>query len=255
MTAELAGLGVLIPRGGALGDRLAAAVSVRGGNAVIAPIIDFTEPTDARALADAVERLAAGEFDWLAVTSATTVDALVHHGVLVPDATRVAAVGAATKAALEAAGVPVDFVPQSAFSAEAMVAEWPAPRGSVLIPQSAIAEPTLADGLASLGLSVTAVAAYRTVTLDWGDEVTRRLNDGDFQAVLLTSASMARAVAAHWSTGASDTIVACIGQSTATAARAAGLPVAVVASDSTAEGLVSALGRHIASPTTTSPRT
>ena len=254
MAGELAGLRVLIPRGGELGERLAAAVEARGGTPTIAPVIRFDEPADARPIAAACERLTAGDFDWLAVTSATTVGVLAHHQVRIPNATRVAAVGPATRDALVAAGFRVDFIPVSTYSAEAMVAEWPDHGGRVLIPQSAIAEATLADGLTALGLEVTAITAYRTTALDWADDIIHRVNAGGVDAVLLTSASIARAVAAHCTLLPDaplpgGTIVACIGESTATGARHAGLPVHLVAGESTAEAMVEALSRYVAGET------
>ena len=55
--------------------------------------------------------LAAGGFDWLTVTSATTVDVLSSYDAVIPETTKVAAVGETTAAALAAAGYHVDFVP------------------------------------------------------------------------------------------------------------------------------------------------
>ncbi|MEX1077602.1 MAG: uroporphyrinogen-III synthase [Homoserinimonas sp.] len=237
----LVGLRVLVPRGGDLGDRLAAAVTDRGGEPVIAPIIEFDEPADPGALSAACDQLSAGAYDWLAVTSATTVDALVRYRASVPGGTRVAVVGPATREAMTAAGFPVDFMPASSFSAAAMVEEWPSPSGTVLLPQSAIAEPTLAEGLANRGLIVTPVAAYETRKLDWSDGIRRRLADGEFAAVLLTSASIARAVADQGQPLPSRTIVACIGESTGAGARTAGLPVHAIARESTAEALIDAV--------------
>lgn len=240
----LAGMRVLIPRGGDLGDRLAAAVSVRGGEAVIAPIIEFREPADRQALSEACERLSGGSYDWVAVTSATTADVLVQQGVLIPKRTRVAVVGPATRDALAAAGFPVDFMPTAAHSATAMVEEWPGSAGSVLLPQSAIAEQTLADGLAARGLTVTSVAAYEATTLRWSEQLRQQVSAGEFAAVLLTSASVARAVADQGGLP-STTTVACIGESTAAGARAAGLHVHVIAEPSTAEALVAAVAADL----------
>jgi uroporphyrinogen-III synthase len=240
----LTGVRVLIPRGGELGDRLATAIAGDGGEPVIAPIIEFREP-GSDSLAQQCERLSAGDFDWVAVTSANTVEALARHGVTIPPGTRVAVVGPATGSAMEAAGYPVDFIPQETFSAAGMLAEWPGPSptgspGTVLLPQSAIAEPTLADGLAARGFTVAAVTAYETVVVPWSEGIRAQAVAGDFDAVLLTSASMARAVAAK-ATLPTSTVVACIGESTAVGARAAGLRVHAVAEQSTAEGLVAAL--------------
>jgi uroporphyrinogen-III synthase len=253
-TNGLSGLRVLIPRGGDVGARLASAVSARGGIPVIAPVIDFVDSSDSEAVADACARLSSGDFDWVAVTSATTVETLVHHRVRIPEHTRVAVVGPATGDAMLAAGFPVHFMPSAEFSAVGMIAEWPMSSGSVLLPQSAIAEPTLAEGLAARGLDVTTVAAYDTIAVDWDDDVRRQWGIGAFAAVLLTSASVARAVAGQ-GVVPEQTIIACIGQSTASGARAAGLPVQVVAESSTAEGLVNAAADYFLSVPTPTDQT
>src|SRR5690554_5785705 len=245
---SLAGLRILIPRGGDLGDRLATSVAEQGGEPVIAPIIEFRMPApgpESGRLSELLEALRTGSFDWLAVTSASTVEALVRHGVTIPASTRVAVVRPATRSAMEAAGYRVDFMPAKSFSAQGMLAEWPESGSAdrpftVLMPQSAIAEPTMADGLSSRGFSVTPVTAYETTVLPWSSSIRLQAAAGDFDAVMLTSASMARAVAAEGVLPGS-TVVACIGESTATACRAAGLPVHAVADSSAADGLVAAL--------------
>jgi uroporphyrinogen-III synthase len=256
----LAGVRVLIPRGGEFGDRLAAAVARHGGEPEIAPIIEFREP-DSDPLSEQCQRLTAGSFDWVAVTSANTVEALARHEVTVPPGTRVAVVGPATGNAMEAAGFAVDFMPEASYSAAGMLAEWPEPSapgspGSVLLPQSAIAEPTLADGLAARGFTVTTVTAYETVVIPWSEGVRAQAVAGDFGAVLLTSASMARAVAAV-ATLPPSTVVACIGDSTALGARAVGIHVHAIAESSTVDGLIDALNTRLSptAPQVTSTKT
>jgi uroporphyrinogen-III synthase len=213
--------------------------------AVIAPLIRFSPAADERAVRDAVARLSAGEFEWLAVTSATTVDVLVQHQIRLLESTRVAAVGPATRDALAAAGIRTDFVPQHSFTAAAMVAQWPQPDSRVLLPQSAIAEPTLAAGLTAQGADVTVVTAYQTHPVPLHSEVVDGLQSGSFDAVLLTSASAARSLATQITALPAHTVVACIGPSTATAARDAGLQVQVVADASTADGLIEALSDRL----------
>lgn len=250
----LAGARVLIPRGGDIGDRLAAAVSARGGEPLTAPVIEFREPADQLAFSRECDRLAGGSYDWVAVTSATAVEALKRHDVSVPAGTRVAAVGPATRDALQAEGFAVDFMPATEFSAAAMVTEWPGAEGSVLLPQSAIAEPTLAEGLAARGLAVTTVSAYETHPLTWSESIRRQLVDGEFSAVLLTSASIARAIADQGIRIPSATVVACIGESTAAGARHAGLPVHAVAQQSTAAALVDELCTYLTDRLTDRPQ-
>src|SRR5690606_861303 len=112
-----------------------------------------------------------------------------------PEGVRVAAVGEHTAAALAAAGVRVDFVPSTDYTARALVDEWPDRRAGlrVLAPLSAIAAPTLVDGLRAHGLDVDAVEAYTTVTAR-PDAATAQAAMRDIRAVLVTSGSVARAV-------------------------------------------------------------
>jgi len=247
---SLAGLRILIPRDGQLGDRLAAAVAKHGGEPVIAPVMEFRFP-DPSPLSQHATGLSAGKFDWVAVTSATTVEALVRNAVTLSPHTRVAVVGPATSSAMSAAGFRVDFMPRASFSAHGMLAEWPGAAslgspGSVLLPQSAIAESTLADGLAARGFAVTTATAYEPAVVAWSETVRRRVAAGEFHAVLLTSASVARAVAAE-RVLPSEAVVACIGESSALGARTAGLMVDAVADVSTADGLIAALITRLSS--------
>ncbi|MGN6128411.1 MAG: uroporphyrinogen-III synthase, partial [Humibacter sp.] len=100
----LAGWRVLVPRGGPWGDSVAADIRGHGGIPVVAPMINFAPTADEHALEEALTALAAGEFDWVTITSATTVDVLSAHQARIPLHTRVAAVGETTAAALLAAG-------------------------------------------------------------------------------------------------------------------------------------------------------
>ncbi len=220
---------------------MADALTAVGANPVVAPVIAFSDPPDTAAFTDACARLSAGSYDWLAVTSATTVPSLVREGVRLPHHTQVAAVGDGTRSALEQAGFTVDFVPRSDHSAVGMIAEWPSRQGTVLIPQSAIAEPTLAAGLADLGLTVDTVAAYRTNSVSLAATVVAEVTSGRIGGILLTSASIAQEVTAQCQPFPAHTVVVCIGESTATAARKAGLTVHAIASASSADSLVAAL--------------
>lgn len=239
----LAGWRVLVPRGGKWGDGVAATVRSHGGVPVIAPLINFASTEDPTVLANTLHELADGQFAWLVVTSATTVDVLVSQRVKVPESTGIAAVGETTAAALQLAGYRVDFVPTSDNSARGLVKEWPQSgiRGRVLIPQSDLAEPTLVAGLHKLGFEVEFVNAYRTVGVPATIEVKRDVESGGIRAILVTSGSVARQVAEQLSPLPLDTVVACIGPRTAFDARAAGLPVHVIAEERSIDSLIDAL--------------
>lgn len=190
-----------------------------------------------------VARARAGRFDWLAITSAHTVEALASLGhplsELAARSPRVAAVGAATASAVRAAGVRVDLVPSTGSGGAALVACWPDGTGEVGIPGAVDSAPALPIGLRGRGWTVTTAGVYRTepvaavpadVTLRWGQ--------GGYDALVVTSGSVARAAAALL--GTSIPVVA-LGEPSATAAREAGFASVVVSASASALDVVSAL--------------
>ena len=242
----LSGWRVLVPRGGKWGDGIAATLRTFGAIPVIAPMINFASADDGPALTNALHELQDGQFDWLVITSATTVDVFMGQGVSIPPATKIAAVGETTGAALALAGYRVDFVPVADNSARGLVKEWPKSEisGRVLVPQSDIAEPNLVTGLGKLGLEVEFVTAYRTVGVPVSEAVLADVASGRIGAILVSSGSVARQIAAQLAPLPEATLVACIGPRTAFDARAAGLTVDMIAEDRSADSLVAALVEH-----------
>ncbi|GAB3610287.1 hypothetical protein GCM10027414_24130 [Humibacter ginsengiterrae] len=247
----LAGWRVLVPRGGPWGDSVAADIRSHGGTPVVAPMINFAPTSDAEALERALTGLAAGDFDWVTVTSATTVDVLSAHQARIHQNTRIAAVGETTAAALLAAGYRADFVPADDSSAAGMLEEWPAvTRGvvplRVLTLRSEIAKTTLTDGLTAMGHHVQSVVAYRTVGIPVPEQVVADVASGRITAILVTSGSVAEQVQQQLGPVPERTLVAAIGPRTARDARHYGLRVDVVASDRTAESLVDVVAQAAA---------
>jgi uroporphyrinogen-III synthase len=242
----LSGWRVLVPRGGKWGDGVAATLRTFGAIPVIAPMINFASADDGAALANALYELQDGQFDWLVITSATTVDVFMGQGVSIPASTKIAAVGETTGAALALAGYRVDFVPTD-NSARGLVKEWPESEisGRVLVPQSDIAEPNLVSGLGKLGFEVEFVTAYRTVGVAVAESVLADVASGRIGAILVSSGSVARQIAAQLAPLPTTTLVACIGPRTAFDARAAGLTVDVIAEDRSADSLVASLAEHV----------
>lgn len=247
MTAKpLGGWRVLVPRGGKWGDGIAATLRTHGAIPVIAPMINFANPDDPTVLANALHELQDGQFDWLVVTSATTVDVLASRTVQLPPETKVAAVGETTAAALNLAGYPVHFVPDADNSPRGLLKAWPqvlgeAARVRVLVPQSDIPEPNLVTGMAELGLRARFVPAYRTVGIPVAESVRADVASGRFTAILVSSGSVARQIAAQLAPLPESIVVACIGPRTAYDARAAGLHVDLIAEQRTSESLIDAL--------------
>ncbi|HEX4058724.1 MAG TPA: uroporphyrinogen-III synthase [Galbitalea sp.] len=252
MTGEkpLAGWRVLVPRGGKWGDGVSATLRSHGAVPVIAPLINFAASDDEERLAAALAELQQGAFDWIVITSATTVDVLMSQNVRIPESTKIAAVGETTGAALTLAGYRVDYVPESDNSARGLVKEWPHEDvvGRVLVPQSELAEPTLVTGLMDLGLKAEFVSAYRTIGVPVTDQVRKDVADGRISAILVSSGSVARQIAQQLAPLPAATIVACIGPRTAYDARAAGLAVNVIAETRSATSLVESLVEVASNP-------
>ena len=240
----LAGWRILVPRGGPWGDGVAASLRSQGAIPVVAPLINFGPTTDQAALDDALEKLAAGDFDWLTVTSATTVDVLYAHRAVVPKSTKIAAVGETTAAALQAVGYEVALVPEQDNSAEGMaqqlIALEPEPR-RILTLRSEIAKPVLTQSLIDAGHDVSSIVAYRTVGVPVTDRIRRDVDSGRVNAILITSGSVAQQVREQFPDIPDDTLLAAIGPRTAKDARKAGLPITVVADKQTVDALIDAV--------------
>ncbi len=242
----LAGWNVLVPRGGAWGDSVAALLRAQGASPVVAPLINFAAADDGAALDSALRELADGAFDWITVTSATTVDVLASLRAVVPERTRIAAVGETTAAALSAAGYRADFVPSDDNSASGMLREWvelpsSAEPQRILALRSSIAKPVLTAGLRRMGNDVESVVAYRTVGVAAPQGVVQQVAEGALQAIMVTSGSVAEQVHAQFGEVPERTIVACIGPTTAADARRYGLRVDLVAETPGAQSLIDAL--------------
>ena len=82
----LSGWRVLVPRGGKWGDDVAASLRTHGAIPVIAPMINFASTENPGGTVGCAAPAGLRTFDWLVVTSATTVDVLVSQQVAVPAA-------------------------------------------------------------------------------------------------------------------------------------------------------------------------
>lgn len=193
----LSGARVLIPRGGAWGRRVAEQVARRGGEPIVAPLIVSAPPRDEAARDRSFAALAAAEYAWLFVTSAASVEQLALHGVTVPPTTQIAAVGPATARAVATTGAEVAFVPAGESSATALATQWcrgraPASTGRCLVVRSDLATAAVSDELQLRGYGVDVCIAYRTVGVDLEPQITRELQGGGIDLLLLTSLSVGR---------------------------------------------------------------
>lgn len=159
---------------------------------------------------------------------------------------RIAAVGPSTAATLLERGIAVDVLP-SRFVAEALlealVARSDVAGTKVLYVTADGARDVLAQGLQKLGAEVETIAIYRSISDGRGaDRLRRQLERGTVDLVTVTSASAVHAfVDLVGIEAAQRAPIASIGEITSAAARESQLHVAVEASESTIQGLVSAI--------------
>ena len=242
----LKGWRILVPRGGPWGHGVAADLRAVGAKPIVAPMINFAPTEDDETLQQALQALADGRFDWLTMTSATTVDVLTAHQAVVPPETHIAAVGETTAAALSAAGYKVDLVPPEDNSAAGLLRELKrfeqfGPELKVLTLRSDIAKPVLTEGLIARGHTVESVVAYRTVGVAVDPQIRTDVAEGSIDAIFVTSGSVAEQVQLQLGPIPSSTLVAAIGPRTAEDARAYGLRVDVIAKGRSAESLINAV--------------
>ena len=134
----------------------------------------------------------------------------------------IASVGVGSAKVLAAAGLAVDFLPSKA-DGKTLAAELPAEHlaeasaGSVLFPSSALAENTIAEGLAERGLRTQRIDTYTTVPADWAPADLARAKAA--RLVTFGSPSAVRVWAERVGTAAA---AVCIGETTAAEARICG---------------------------------
>lgn len=177
------------------------------------PVTDFALPADRSALYESVDRLGSGIYQWLLITSPNAARALNRAGWdgLLPSTTALAVTGPGTARTVADVGCySTPWMPREA-SARGLREGFPQRTvggsagfgsGRLLLPQSDLADPALAEALGSHGWRVDTVTAYQTV--EYPADPARRLlppvgevlpvdtwNDPD-AVVLLTSSSAAR---------------------------------------------------------------
>jgi len=235
--SSLDGRRVVVTRAAEQADDLVSLLEAAGATAVVVPLIEIvSQPAACEVLA----ALDPAEFDWLVVTSPNAARAYLEAHTTSP--TNVAAVGAATAAALTGGGVPVTLVPTDQRAA-GLLADFPAGSGRVLVVQSVDAQPTMVAGLLLAGWQVAAVSPYRSAPAH--PPAGQQLAALSADAVLFASGSAARAWVAVFGQTTPPIVVA-IGPQTAVSVEQAGLKVSLVAADHSLPGLVAALESHLA---------
>jgi uroporphyrinogen-III synthase len=242
---------IVVTRAQHQATELARILRERNAEPLFYPCIEISLPADTESLDIALKEAAGGQFDWIVITSANTVQSLSLRLAaldLTLTGQRFAAIGPKTAAAIvEELDGNVDIMAEE-YVAESLATKFHGQAGRrILLPQSAIARPVLAERLQSAGAQVTIVEAYEVVIGQGGDDILSLLSAQQVDAITFTSASTARyflkrleADGADRSHLASVCLVA-IGPVTARAMESIGLNVDVLPSQYTLASMVSAM--------------
>jgi uroporphyrinogen-III synthase len=257
-TSPLAGRNILITRASEQTESLVRELEARGAKAVLSPMVAFHPPHDFAPLDNALRGLRS--FDWLLLTSANAVRALVDRSQSLEldvmksfAALRIAAVGPVTAEAARKAGLHVSCVAvrhQGTGLVEEFSAEMA--RKRILLPRSNLASSDLPDALRRIGAQVTEVIAYRTFAAEPEGEGQNQFSSGQLEAILFFSPSAVRnflnwdeakgsQVLRSMSDLSRKTVVVAVGPVTATALRDAGLRNIIQAQNTTVPAVIAAL--------------
>ncbi len=164
----LTGVRVLVGRARHQASALSSVLQKLGAEVLEIPFIEIRKPGSYKPLNAAIKNL--GEYDWLILTSVNGVDAFWDHlrklrlSKRVLKHLKVAAIGPATKKAIEQRGIPVDVVPREYVAESVVEALRDKVDGSrVLLARAKVARDVIPRELRKLGAKVDVVEAYETV--------------------------------------------------------------------------------------------
>lgn len=243
----LAGRRVLVTRTREQAEGLVDRLHALGATVAVVPLISTVPIATPDQIVQTIAELRSRPGPrWVAFTSATAVRLVVGAaGVEALAGVLVAVVGPATAAVLEDAGRAPDLVAaehDASGLAAAMLAQGMA-EASVWFPGAEGAGEGLVTALSRGGASVRVQHLYRSAMPDAAPERVRAAIAEGVDAITLTSGSTSRHLAAIVGpdTLPAGVAIVCIGDQTASAARAAGLVVSAVAEVASAQGLAEAV--------------
>jgi|LakMenEpi03Aug12_release.lakeMendotaPanAssembly.Ray.scaffolds.fasta_scaffold62766_2 uroporphyrinogen III methyltransferase/synthase len=247
-TGPLAGRRVLVTRPAGQGDELACLVRAAGGQCLHVPVIRLAAPPSWQPLDDALA--SAATYDWIVFASANGVQAFTGRlraagrDARLLGTARIAAIGPATRRALETAGLACDLTPDE-FRSEGLAAAFAGqPRGGrFLLVRADKGRDVLRRSLEEAGHQVDEVAAYASRPLDALDDESQAAVAAGVDWVTVTSTSIAEATARLFADRIRGWRIASISPVTTAALRRAGLDVTVEADEASAAGLVAAMSR------------
>ncbi len=251
--APLAGLRVIVGRARHQAGALSSGLRALGAEVTEIPFIEIRKPRSYKPLDAALKNL--HEYDWLILTSVNGVEALWHRLKKLRLTKRqlkhlkIAAIGPATRKAIEQHGLKVNIVPEEYVAesvVEALRNEVPGKR--VLLARARVARDVIPRELRQLGAKLDVVEAYETVIPESSRTRLRAMLKNSKRrphAITFTSSSTVRNfIALLGKKPLLDGIrLASIGPVTSATLREQGLPVDVEATEYTIPGLIKALSR------------
>jgi len=258
ISLPLAGRRVLVTRAAHQTGKLSQSLRALGATPVEVPVLEIQPPESFDALDAAL--LALPAYDWLILTSANTVRAIVERAAELgaplfhPAKLKVAAVGEATATAARKAGFTVTFVPES-YVAESLLAGLVnrAHRQRILLARAAVTRDVIPDALRKAGALVDAVDAYQNGLPEAAPEqLLQALSRGIDAATFTSSSSVthlqvaARAARVPWPFAGIPAVS--IGPITSETLREAGWEPAIEANPSDIPGLVAAVAQLLGRP-------
>ncbi len=260
----LLGLRVLNTRPAHEAAELTARLTAAGATVIPLPVTciapaDDPAPLDAALRALAVAPPGMPAYHWILFTSANAVTAFMdrllatgatedktpRYDLRVLAGVRLAAVGPATAAALRRYGLTADLTPEHATGRD-LAAALPDVAGQhILLPRSDRALRDLPEALAARGAQITEIVAYTLKPAAPNPAGLAAVDAGEIDVAVFFSPSALSGLAALLNRSLVEALhgvaVACIGPTTAAAARELGLQADIVSDMPTVEGLVNAL--------------
>ncbi len=261
MSKTLAGVRVLVGRAKHQAGALSAELRKRGAEVLEIPFIEIRKPKSFKPLDAALKTL--GTYDWLILTSVNGVEALWKrmsklrlNNTLLADVS-IAAIGPATRKAIEQRGANVAIVPKE-YIAESVVKSLKSKviGKRVLLVRAKVARDVIPTELRKVGAHVDVVEAYETVVPQSSRALLRAALKNPRKrpdVVTFSSSSTVRNfVELLGSSGKArrkslvGIRMASIGPVTSATLRELGLPVDIAAREFTIPGLVSAIVEAVA---------
>ncbi len=194
MAQPLAGKRILVTRAAHQAGKLTEGLRALGAEPVEVPVLEIQPPSGYDAIDLALRRL--DTYDWLVLTSANTVPALVDRATALGLSLtsraelRVAAVGEATATSARNAGFAVSLVPET-YVAESLAERFAglAAGKKILLARAEVARDVIPDALRAAGATVDVVDAYRNAMPEAAPRLLREALANGIDAATFTSSS------------------------------------------------------------------